>query len=445
MTVLVLPEPGLWRTGLPAPLLARGSAVVLCPESDRQAVEGLPGQPLVVTFEGGSLTPSRPDLAALAARLDLSGEVVLVRDETLPRGWDAYVCALGLMGAKALRLLGQSGETPVTPPGRPDMVAVRSLLLVACSGIGNVVQTTPLLVAARRHGLDVAFCPVSDAGSSLALLFRTALPGLTVLTPEQAHGFEADLRLNIECRALLRPGDFFHSPYRDPVTRHEADAYAQFFANVTGLSASPDESAIGGHEAEPDVALRGRVVLCPGSKPGWDPKRWPHFGALVRRLENPVVLCRQQDLDAYATLDFLAPIQGGRATVITEASLPEAAAILRHAAAVVANDCGLAHMAAATGAPTLVLFGPSSLDKNRPLGATVRSLSLCLDCQPCQLATSGPGRLAPGDSRCDLGYPCLADMTVDMVLDELQRCMETVKTPVSSSIPPIISEGTHDA
>lgn len=444
MTVLVLPEPGLWRTGLPAPLIAMGDAVVVCPAEDRQDVERLPGASRIVTFEGGSLTPSRPDLRALAVRLDLSGEVVLIRDETLPRAWDAYVCALGLMGAKALRLLGQSGETAVTPPRRPDMGAVRSLLLTACSGIGNVVQTTSLLVAARRHGLDAAFCPVSDAGGSLAPLFRTALPGLTVLTPEQAHGFEADLRLNIECRALLRPGDFFHSPYRDPVTRHEAEAYAQFFANVTGLPASPDESAVGGHEAVPEAALRGRVVLCPGSKPGWDSKRWPHFGALVRRLENPVVLCRQQDLKAYATLDFLAPIRGNGATLVTEASLPEAAAILRHAAAVVANDCGLAHMAAATGAPTLVLFGPSSLGKNRPLGANARTLSLGLGCQPCQGATSGPGRLAPGDSRCDLGYPCLADMTVDMVLAELQRCLKTGKPPMPP-VPPITPEGTRHA
>jgi len=445
MTVLVLPEPGLWRTGLPDPLVERGDATVVCPAEDRQSVERLPGTPRVVAFEGGPLTPSRPDLDGLARGLDLSGEVVLVRDEALPRSWDAYVCALGLMGAASLRLLGQSGETRLTPPGRPDMGAVRSLLLTVCSGVGNVVQTTPLLVAAHRHGLDIAFCPVSDAGGSLAPLFQGALPGLTVLTPEQAQDHAADLRLNIECRTLLRPGDFFHSPYRDPVTRHEAEGYARFFANVTGLSADPAESVVGGHQAQPDAALGGRVVLCPGSKPGWDSKRWPHFGELVRRLDNPVILCRQPDLDAYADLDFLAPIRGGRATVVTDAGLPEAAAILRGAAAVVANDCGLAHMAVAAGAPTLVLFGPSSLGKNRPLGANVRILSLGLDCQPCQGAATGPGRLAPNAYHCDLGYPCLADMTVDMVLDALQRCMETTKTPAPSAISSSSPEGAHDA
>jgi len=345
---------------------------------------------------------------------------VLVRDQERAWGWDAYVCALGLMGISHAMVVSQQGQTDFRPASRPDMTTARSLLLTVCGGIGNVIQATPLLAASIELGLSTCFCPLSDSsGESLAPLFVDALEGLAVVAPDQLPDLDADIRLNIEARAHMVAGEFFHSPYREPMERPEPVASARFFENVTGHPVDPGATCINKKTDIPD-RLKGRIVLCPGSKPGWDSKRWPHFGELAERLDNPVILCREADLNAYDDLEFLRPLRPGNATVVTDASLPEAAAILGNARGVIANDCGLAHMAAAANTPTLALFGPSSLDKNRPLRSNARSLCLCLDCQPCQGKADGPGRLGPGDYGCRLGYQCLDKLNVERVLNEAE-------------------------
>ena len=65
--------------------------------------------------------------------------------------------------------------------------------------------------------------------------------------------------------------------------------------------------------------------------------------------------------------------------------LLESAAALQQMDAVVANDCGLAHMAAALGVPVVCLWGPTSLLKGAPLGENVVNLSLEMSCAPCHL------------------------------------------------------------
>lgn len=58
--------------------------------------------------------------------------------------------------------------------------------------------------------------------------------------------------------------------------------------------------------------------------------------------------------------------------VIAGLSLPQLAALLALASAYVGNDSGVTHLAAAMGAPTLALFGPTSPEIWAPRGANVR-------------------------------------------------------------------------
>jgi hypothetical protein len=314
-------------------------------------------------------------------------------------------------------------------PKTPDFRKVGSVLLKACAGIGNLVLLTPLLNTCLELGLRTMFCPISDLdGASLASLFRNSSSRLQLVAPSEVLDIPADLILNVEAHKFAGQDDFHHNPYRIGISGHEPGFAAKFFENITGVSVDISRTFVGGNPDDVPAGLRNRVIVCPGSKSGWDSKRWPHMDDLLRRLDKPVVLCRDADLRAYRDLEFLTAITAPNATRMTDLTLFQAASLLRTASMVIANDCGMAHVAAATGVPTFILFGPSSLEKNRHPRTNVLSLSLGLDCQPCQGANSGPGQLGSGAYSCIRGYRCLAELTVEKVLAALAALTSAPQT-----------------
>ncbi len=114
------------------------------------------------------------------------------------------------------------------------------------------------------------------------------------------------------------------------------------------------------------------LAVHPGS--GSARKNWPaeSFAKLVQRLSRgrPWLLVEgPADLAPAAALTALP-------NCVRAATLPlrVLAAVLARSGAFVGNDSGVAHLAAATGAPTLVLFGPTDPSTWRPLGKNVRVL-----------------------------------------------------------------------
>jgi heptosyltransferase-3 len=69
---------------------------------------------------------------------------------------------------------------------------------------------------------------------------------------------------------------------------------------------------------------------------------------------------------------------------LTNLSLPEVAALLSRAGLFVGNDSGIAHIAAAVGAPSVVIFGSSNVAHWRPWARASSEVVLEeMDCQPC--------------------------------------------------------------
>ena len=66
-----------------------------------------------------------------------------------------------------------------------------------------------------------------------------------------------------------------------------------------------------------------------------------------------------------------------------ETELSEAIDLLSMALAVVSNDSGLMHIAAALGRPLVVVYGSTSPGFTPPLGERVEVLSVPVDCGPC--------------------------------------------------------------
>jgi len=143
------------------------------------------------------------------------------------------------------------------------------------------------------------------------------------------------------------------------------------------------------------------VVLCPGAEFG-PAKRWPYFAELSKRLGPGAVA-----LGSAADVQSALGIQG--ANLVGRTTLDEAIALIAGAQAVVSNDSGLMHVAAALERPLVALFGSSSPQHTPPGSASARVLWLHVECSPCF------------QRECPLGhFRCMREIDVDTVLAELK-------------------------
>lgn len=122
----------------------------------------------------------------------------------------------------------------------------------------------------------------------------------------------------------------------------------------------------------------GAPVLAVGPAANWQGKEWraARFAELAQRLtapNGPLPGARVAVMAAAHERAQAAPVIAAlpRERVIDlvgKLDLLTAAAILRNAVLFVGNDTGLMHLAAAAGAPTLGLFGPSNVKVYAPWG-----------------------------------------------------------------------------
>jgi heptosyltransferase-2 len=152
------------------------------------------------------------------------------------------------------------------------------------------------------------------------------------------------------------------------------------------------------------------VVFCPGAEYG-PAKRWPahHFAALARRLDAPVwIVGSAKDATVGAEIATLA--EDKALNLCGRTDLEQAIDLIAGARAVVSNDSGLMHVAAALDRPLVALYGSSSPGYTPPLSEHATILSLGLECSPCF------------KRECPLGHlRCLEDLLPDRVLAALNR------------------------
>lgn len=118
------------------------------------------------------------------------------------------------------------------------------------------------------------------------------------------------------------------------------------------------------------------IALAPTAN--WDGKVWPAarfvalFQALAARIPGAraVILGGPGDKEAAMAAPVVQALNGS-IDLVGKLSLPEVAASLRHVTLFVGNDSGLMHLAAASGAPTLGLFGRSRASEYAPAGPSV--------------------------------------------------------------------------
>ena len=163
------------------------------------------------------------------------------------------------------------------------------------------------------------------------------------------------------------------------------------------------------------------VALCPGAEYG-PAKRWPaeHFaeaaGKLKARGYTPIVLGAQSDVPTGLTIEQLS--SGAAINLCGKTSLDDAINLIAGSRAVITNDSGLMHVAAALGRPQIALFGSSSPKHTPPLSEAARVLYLKLECSPCFAR------------ECPLGhFMCMRELTPEKVLAEFDSMSDLLTSP----------------
>lgn len=199
------------------------------------------------------------------------------------------------------------------------------------------------------------------------------------------HATHAELRIGF---SAAREGSrlFYTKKVKTDRDMHAVDRYLKVAA---ALGCDADEKVFplppadpAGHIAARTAGIGPYVVLVPGAR--WKTKIWPaeSFGKVAAMLPLRSVIVGSRADRAIA--DDVMAHSGGRAiSVVGETSLKELIDVMRAAQAVITNDSGPMHIAAALNVPVVALFGPTSPLKTGPYGSGHVVLQSKAACVPC--------------------------------------------------------------
>jgi hypothetical protein len=175
--------------------------------------------------------------------------------------------------------------------------------------------------------------------------------------------------------ASIVPRLLVHDPAPPLGSGHAAEWLARAVSSLGAPCAgAPPLLEATSHEREHAAAFvrdlpDGFLAVHPGS--GSPSKSWPadRFSRLVDALAAPRFLLVEGPADAQAAAALRASHQ---AAVVARGLTPRIlGAVLARAGAFVGNDSGVSHLAAAWGAPTVALFGPTDPGVWSPVGPRV--------------------------------------------------------------------------
>lgn len=177
------------------------------------------------------------------------------------------------------------------------------------------------------------------------------------------------------------------------------------------ISRESQAKALANHQL--DFPTRPVLTLAPGAEFG-PAKRWPenYYAEVANQKLNEGwdvwIFGSQKDIPVSETI--LSLTQNRCKNFSGKTKLEEAVDLIALSSAVVSNDSGLMHIAAALHKPLVAVYGPTSAGFTPPLnqGATVLTLNPQLPCQPCF------------QRECPLKHHrCMIDLKPELVIEAL--------------------------
>jgi len=280
-----------------------------------------------------------------------------------------------------------------------------------------------LLVYDRRNIFSV-FGQVRDwkkANFDLALLFQNAFEA--ALIPFLA-GVPLRLGYASESRQALLTHPLALPDWRS--SRHEVFYYLYLVTALEQLLYNTSSIC----EADPDTSLelstarrqeaaqllqahglnteRSIVAICPGSINS-RAKRWPaeSFAKLADKLlnERRQVVFVGSKAEEDVSREVTSKMRQKPVVLTGKTTIDQVTSILGLVDLLVTNDTGPAHIAAALGRPTLVIFGPTNPLTTRPFSGQAEILRHPPDCAPCMLRD------------CPIDHRCMTAISVEEVLE----------------------------
>jgi ADP-heptose:LPS heptosyltransferase/2-polyprenyl-3-methyl-5-hydroxy-6-metoxy-1,4-benzoquinol methylase len=304
--------------------------------------------------------------------------------------------------------------------GRPQ-----SLVAVA-KGIGDILRATPLIRVLHLQGYDVDVLIDPDYAETALLLegapeirrlVRTPpretcydLAAFTYWAAKYVHAVQSRRTLTFNRQEWLKHGDIFCITQIARAAGWNRDLPPPF--------AIPSDRKF-------DLPA-GTVALHPGCKPDWPWKKWHGFAELARLLPHVAIIGTAADMDNRGTYFQRAFDWPAHAMNFASAlTLKDTAALLKQCSAVVSNDSGIMHLAAALGTPTFGIFGITSPAREAvPLG-NMFPVTKGLDCE-------AACREQPWGRRdCDRHLECLKTLAAAEVHQRLVPIL-----PAGCSVPP---------
>jgi len=230
-----------------------------------------------------------------------------------------------------------------------------------------------------REGYDQAIV-LPNSWKSALVPFFAGIPLRTGYVGEFRHGLLNDKR-QLDPRAMPRL-----------VERYSALAAPAAGASSRVPTALQPLLAVHPDVQEATLARLGLkrdrriLALCPGAEFG-PAKRWPeaHYAAVARaKLEQGWQVWLFGSAKDRAVTEAIDQLSGGACTNLAgRTTLEETVDLLACAAAVVSNDSGLMHIAAAVNVPLIAVYGSTDPGYTPPYSDQARVVRLGLECSPC--------------------------------------------------------------
>lgn len=241
---------------------------------------------------------------------------------------------------------------------RRNTLNMKSIKIYLKGGLGNILKNIPLIKAVINK-------------YSVQLIIQPDLPPVESLQIIKLFGnwAERDNRINIKNTLQTQDMKTIHSPYMKSATSLSGEIVnwsdvkkigeSRLYLNLYSKNAPLNFSGTPLYSNKSYNSLSDKYIISGLCKPLWSIKRYKYWPEL------------QKLLPCYQIYDAKSH------------TLEDIAAMMRYAKGFIGVDSGLSGLAAAVGCKTFILFGPTDIKKNQPLG-DVKLIYRTLPCRPCQ-------------------------------------------------------------